>query len=170
MLINLGVVEMNERHLERAKAVFQRVLEKTPEQPFALVNLATVALKQNDFTVARELLGRAEKHPVTAARARDISAVVEYRQSGTLDLPLLRLASRTGAPSWTITERYIRALAESGRMPAAVIELRNVLATEWYRADSWQLMGDCLTKLGRQTEAALAFINAERYDVHLHAH
>ncbi|MBV9008528.1 MAG: hypothetical protein JO354_05080 [Verrucomicrobia bacterium] len=170
MLVNLGVLEMNDRHLDEAKSLFQRALQKTPEQPFALIDLGAVALKQNDFVAARQLLARAEQNPVTAARARDISAVLEYRETGKLDLPLLRLASRTGEPSWAISERYIRALGESGRVQLAVIELRSVLASEWYRADSWQLMGEYLTELGYGTQAALAFINAERFDVHLHAH
>src|SRR5437763_6488539 len=53
MLINLGGLELSEGHLEKAETLFQRALAKNPEQPFALLNLAAVALKQNDLKTAR---------------------------------------------------------------------------------------------------------------------
>jgi hypothetical protein len=48
------------------------------------------------------------------------------------------------------------------------VELKSCLATQWYRAESWQLLGELLTRAGRATEAAEAKTRAEAYDVHLH--
>ena len=49
MLINLGGLELSDGHLEQAEMFLQRALAKNPEQPFALLNLAAVALKRNDL-------------------------------------------------------------------------------------------------------------------------
>ena len=94
-------------------------------------------------------------------------AVLDFKESGKVDLMRLRLASHTGAPSWPITQRYIRELDEIGRTQAAIAELRVVLATEWYRAESWQLMSEYLEKIGRRAEAAAAAAQARQLDVHL---
>ena len=57
-----------------------------------------------------------------------------------------------------------------GRAGGAVAELQTVLETDWYRAESWQLLSDCLAKIDRKSEAALALAEARAYDVHLGRH
>ena len=56
---------------------------------------------------------------------------------------------------------------ESGATPAAIHELQTCLQTQWYRAESWQLLGQLLTKAGLVNEAAIAQRQAAAYDVHL---
>jgi len=170
MLINLGALEMSEGHLDRAESLLRRALSKEPGQPFALVNLAAVALKKNDLTTARRLIEQARKNPVSEAQAQEILAAVESRQDGEINLARLRLAAHTGPPAWPIERRYVRALDQDGRTGGAVAELRAVLQTDWYRAESWQLLSDCLAKLDRKSEAALALAEARAYDVHLGRH
>jgi hypothetical protein len=176
MLINLGTLEMNEgsepegRNLDKARNLLQRALAKEPEQPFALLNLAAVAIKRNDFAEARDFLARAKTHSVTEAQVYEMMAVLEFKESGKIDLLRLRLASRTGAPSWSIARRYIQALDESGHTDSAIAESRVVLATEWYRAESWQLLSKYLAKVGRADQAAAALAEARRLDVHLSEH
>jgi predicted Zn-dependent protease len=170
MLINLGALEMSDGHLDRADSLLRYALVKEPGQPFALVNLAGVAVKKDDLTTARNLLEQARKNPVSEAQAQEILAAVENRQGGEIDLARLRLAAHTGLPAWSIERRYARALAENGRTESAVAELQAVLQTDWYRAESWQLLSDCLAKLDRNAEAARALAEARLYDVHLGQH
>ena len=66
--------------------------------------------------------------------------------------------------------RYLAALAVSNQTEKAVAELQTVLATEWYRAESWQLLSDYLTRLGKAGEAAKALAQAHAFDVHLNHH
>jgi tetratricopeptide (TPR) repeat protein len=169
MLINLGTLEMNEGHFDKARALLQRALTKEPEQPFALLNLAALAIKSGDCA-AHDFLARAKTHPVAEAQAYEMMAVLEFKESGKVDLLRLRLASRTGAPLWAIEKRYVRALDEGGQTNAAVTELRGVLATEWYRAESWALLSNYLAKLGRGTDSANALAEAQRFDVRLSEH
>ncbi len=61
-------------------------------------------------------------------------------------------------------------LDQSGATDAAIAELKNCLAKQWYRADSWQVLSDMLAQTGRTREAAKAKANAEDYDVHLGQH
>jgi len=170
MLINLGGLELAKGHLEEAETLFQRALAKNPEQPFALLNLAAVALKRNDLKTARGFLGRAQKNPVSLAQAEEMLAMVEQREKGEIDLVRLRMASRTDPPSWPIMRRYLAGLVVSDQLPRAVVELQIVLQTEWYRAESWQLLSEYLTRLGRTDEAAKALSQAHAFDVHLNNH
>ncbi len=81
----------------------------------------------------------------------------------------MRLASRTGAPNWTIDKRYVKLLAQSVSIDRALAELQQCLQTQWYRAESWQLAGELLRKAGRPAQAEAAFAQARRYDVRLEA-
>jgi len=69
MLINLGDLELSEEKLEDAAVHFHAALQKKPDQPLAVINLAAVALKQNDFKLARQLLTRATQMPLVDAEA-----------------------------------------------------------------------------------------------------
>jgi hypothetical protein len=56
---------------------------------------------------------------------------------------------------------------QNRRIPSAIAELKSCLVTQWYRAKSWQLLSELLSKAGQATEAAWARDRAEAYDVHL---
>lgn len=167
MLINLASLESTENHLDTAKKHLLAAVQRQPDQPFAVIELATIYIKQRDFRNARELLGRAAKMELVAAQAHELMVVLENRENGRTDLLRLRLATRTGCPSWAIEKRYIKLLAETGATAAAIRELQACLQTQWYRAESWQLLADLLTKTGQDRGAADAMAVANSYDVHL---
>src|SRR2546423_1225426 len=167
MLINLGGLELSEGRLEQANMVFRRALAKNPEQPFALLDLAAVAFKRNDLATARGFLERPQKNPVSLAQAEEMLAMVEQKEKGRIIWLLLRRASQTDPPPWSIMRRYLAAFAVTGQTEKAVAELQTVLAAEWYRAESWQLLSKYLTSLGRTDEAAKALAQAHAFDVHL---
>jgi len=170
MLINLGDLELSEGKLEDAAVHLHAALQKKPEQPLAVINLAAVALKQNDFKAAREQLQRATKMPLVEAQAHELLAVLENKENGRVDLLRLRLAARTGPPNWSIEKRYVKVLDESGATAQAITELQTCLRPQWYRAESWQLLSQLFVKAGREKEAAEALARANAYDVHLAAH
>ena len=170
MLINLGGLELSQGHVDLAKRNLEAALKKAPDQPLAIVNLAAVALKENNWKAARELLMRAKDMPVVDARAQELLAVLENKEHGNADLLRLRLAARTGAPDWSIESRYIRLLDEAGATGRAIDETRHCLATEWYRAETWQLLSELLKKTGDSRHAADALALAHDYDVHLNTH
>jgi tetratricopeptide (TPR) repeat protein len=170
MLINLGVLEMNEGKFEDAAVHFHAALQKKPDQPLAILNLGALALKQNDFKLARELLTRASKLPLADAEANELLAVLENKESKKVDIMRLRLAARSGAPNWSIEKRYIQVLEESGNRSAAINELISCLGTQSYRADSWKLLSDLEVKAGHPDQAANALAQARAYDVHLDDH
>jgi len=167
MLINLAGLELNEGKFDSAKEHLTQALRKEPNQPVAILHLASVAIRQNDFSTARELLKRATKMPLVDAQAYELLAVLEHKETGRVDPMRFRLAAHTGPPNWSIEKRYIEVLEQSAGTPAAIAELKACLATQWYRAESWQLLSQLLTKAGHATEAAWAKKRAEAYDVHL---
>jgi tetratricopeptide (TPR) repeat protein len=167
MLINLAGLELSEGKLDSAKGHLALALRKEPNQPVAILHLASVALRQNDFSAARDLLDRATKMPLVDAKAYELLALLEQKEKGRLDPLRFRLAARTGPPNWSIEKRYVEVLEQSAGTPAAIAELKACLATQWYRAESWQLLSKLLTRAGQATEAAWAKERAETYDVHL---
>ena len=167
MLINLAGLELKEGQLDSAKQHLALALRKEPNQPLAILNLASVAIRQNDLAAARDLLNRATKMPLVDARAYELLALLDEKEKGKVEPLRFRLAARTGPPNWSIERRYIEVLDQSGNTPAAIAELKSCLATQWYRAESWQLLSELLTKAGHTNEAAWARERAEAYDVHL---
>lgn len=167
MHINLAGVELNDGHFKEAKDQLQEALRKAPDEPLAVLNLATVAIKENDFRRAHELLARAIEIPAVSAEAQELTAVLANKETGAVDLMGLRLASRTGAPNWSIEKRYIKVLAESGQVDCAIAETQACLKTQWYRAESWQLLSQLLASAGRKQDAVRAYAQAEALDVHL---
>jgi predicted Zn-dependent protease len=167
MLINLGGLELTEGKLEDAALHLHAALKKKPDQPLAILNLAAVASKQNDFKQARELATRATQMPIVDAQAHQLLAVLENKESGKVDLMRMRLASHTGPPDWSIEKRYIQLLDETGATSAAIDELLTCLQPQWYRADSWKLLSELHQKLGHSAQAAEALAQAREYDVHL---
>lgn len=167
MLINLGALELNEGRLDEAKKHLQEALRREPGQPLAVINLAAVALKEDDFTTARDLLTRATQMPLVEAQAHELLAVLEHKEKGGANLLRMRLASRSGPPNWQIEKRYIKLLNEAGATEAAINEARHCLGTQWYRAETWQLLSELLMPTGRKTEAATAMHRAHLYDVRL---
>jgi predicted Zn-dependent protease len=113
---------------------------------------------------------RASDMAAVAAHAHELLAVLEFKENNRVDLLRLRLASRTGAPIWSIEKRYVEALDATGATDRAIAELKTSLATEWYRAASWQLLGQLFAKTGHNVEAAEALARASAYDVHLNYH
>src|SRR5438874_600358 len=167
MLINLGGLELTEGKLEDAAVHLHAALQKKPDQPLAIINLAAVALKQNDFKLARELLNRATQMPLVDAEAHQLLAVLENKENGKVDLMRMRLAARTGPSNWSIEKRYIQLLDQTQGTAAAINELLTCLQPQWYRAESWKLLSDLHAKLGHPTQAAEALAQARAYDVHL---
>src|SRR5438477_606668 len=167
MLINLAGLELTEGKLEDAAVHLHTALQKKPDQPLAVINLAAVALKQNDFKLARQLITRATKMPLVDAEAYEYLAILENKENGKVDLIRMRLAARTGPPHWSIEKRYIQLLDQTDGTPAAINELLSCLQRQWYRAESWKLLSDLHAKLGHSTQAAKARAQARAFDVHL---
>ncbi len=170
MWINLGGVELSEGNLDRAKADFDKALQKEPDQPLATLDLAIVALRKKDFAGARTLAKRASEKEWVEAQAHELLAVIDYQEKGSTNPLRLRLASRSGSPNWEIEKRYVRLMDELGATDSAIVELQGCLRREWYRAESWDLLGQLLRKRGKMTEASWADEEAFAYDVHLNEH
>ncbi|PZR76610.1 MAG: hypothetical protein DLM73_02380 [Chthoniobacterales bacterium] len=170
MLINLASQELHDGQLDSAKKHLIMALQEEPNQPLAAINLAVVAIRQNDFATAHTVLERAKTLPLVDAQAYELMALLEYKEHNKVDLLRFRLASRTGPPNWRLERRYIEVLDQNGATPAAITELRSCLRTQWYRAESWQLLSQLLAKIGRTREAMEAFDQAKALDVHLLEH
>jgi tetratricopeptide (TPR) repeat protein len=167
MLTNLGGLETAEGNLAAAQKHLQLALQKDPDQPFALINLAAVAIKQGDYKTAHDTLKRAQQSPLVEAKAHELLAVLENKETGNANLLRMRLASRTGPPDWAIEKRYIKVLDEVGYPERAIGELKLCLGAQWYRAESWEMLSELLAKTGQSDAAARAHSIAQDFDVHL---
>jgi tetratricopeptide (TPR) repeat protein len=170
MLINLASQELHDGQLDLAQAHLETALKKQPNQPFAVINTAVVAIRKKEYAKAREILNHAKDLPVVDAQAHELFAILDVIEHERVELLRFRLASRTGPPNWGIERRYIEALDETGNNAAAIKELAGCLKTQWYRAESWQLLSRLLSKNGSPREATEALEQAKEYDVHLLEH
>jgi hypothetical protein len=80
MLINLGRAELSDGHLEQAELFCNARTRENPEQPFALLNLAAIALKRNDLPTAQGFLERAQRNPLSLAQAEEMLALVKQKK------------------------------------------------------------------------------------------
>jgi predicted Zn-dependent protease len=148
----------------------EAALQKEPNQPLAVINTAVVAIRKKEYAKAREILNQAKNLPLVDAQAHELMAILELLEHDRVELLRFRLASRTGPPNWRIERRYIEALDQTGNTAAAIKELAACLQTQWYRAESWQLLSRLFSKNGPTREATEALEQAKDYDVHLLEH
>ena len=165
MLINLAGLELSEGKLDLAKQHLALALRKEPNQPLAILNLAWSRFDKTT-SPPRAICSTARRRCRWSRRGLRLLAVLEHKEKGPVDRMRFRLAARTGPPNWSIEKRYIEVLDQIGDTAAAIAELKSCLATQWYRAESWQLLSELLTKTGNATEAAWARERAEASDVH----
>jgi tetratricopeptide (TPR) repeat protein len=170
MLINLASQDLHDGQLDSAKKNLDAALKKEPNQPFAVINLAVVAIRKEDYATAREILNRAKDLPIVDAQAHELMAIIALKEKDEIDVRRFHLASRTGPPNWRLERRYIEVLDQTEQTPAAIKELAKVLQNQWYRAESWQLLSRLLSKNGPTREATEALEQAKDYDVHLMEH
>lgn len=168
MMINMGVLESSEGRQQIAISYFDKALAQRPGQAFGLLGLGAACLRAHDYPRARAELEQALKIPLVQAQALQSIAVLDYQEKGADRVDLLRKAAELEPQNWPIQRRYIMRLAERGELENAMRTLKVVIDRQPYRADSWKLLGDLLTKANLPKLAGAAYAWAEDYDVHFH--
>ena len=165
MLGNLALEQLRRGDVDAAVHGFREALARKPNQPFAMLGLASALIRRGDFTEARQWLARCEKLPLVRAAALVQKAELECRESGREKTDLLREAAAVDPRFWPVRKRYIAQLMEQGHMEAALAELRSVLADQSFRAETWEMLGRALEKIGNPALANAAYLQADRRDV-----
>ena len=172
MLVNLAQLESDEgRKFPALQKIaiehLHEALERQPDLPFALLELARADMRAHDFDDAYKQLQRAEIIPFVRGEALKDRAALEFQRSGQVDLPLLLKAATLEPENWEIQQTYIKTLAQEGRFNEATAALKTVLDKQWWRSESWKLMAELLESAGRPDLADFARDRANAYDVHL---
>ncbi|MGB8354428.1 MAG: tetratricopeptide repeat protein, partial [Chthoniobacteraceae bacterium] len=102
MMINLGALESSEGRQNTAIAYYQNALTENPDQPFALLGLASAYQRAHDYENARATLQRARIIPLVHAEALERIAVLEYLEHKTVRLDLLQKAAQLEPGNWEI--------------------------------------------------------------------
>ncbi len=166
MLMNLGGLESAQGHQRIAIGHFQNALQLAPDQPFALIGLGAAYLREGDFAHAREQFEKAAQNPFVRAEAIQDLAVLEFKENGKDRVDLLAQAAQSAPKNWAIQKRYIGHLDERGETARAIAELQRVLQTQWWRAESWSMLGDLWMHAGMRDSAFRAYEHALELDVH----
>ena len=91
--------------------------------------------------------------PLVQAEALQALAVLEYQQNRQDRVDLLRKAAEIAPENWQVQKRYVLHLAERGEMVAAITTLRDLVAEQPWRGESWRILGDFWTHV-RQFDSA----------------
>lgn len=166
MLINLGLIETAENHPRIAIGHFTNALQRSPDQPFALLGLANAYLRERDFNKAREQLAKASQNPFVHAKALLDLARLENIENGTHRLDLLREAAQLAPNNWSIQQVYVKELADAGQLREAISYLRDLTERQPFRAESWRLLGDLWMMAKQPDSAQRAYQRAAALDVH----
>ncbi|MGA3171925.1 MAG: hypothetical protein ABSE62_13040 [Chthoniobacteraceae bacterium] len=166
MLINLGGLELSEGHTDAAINDLRGALALSPDQPFALISLGGAYLRTRQFALAREQFEKALDNPITAPDALQDIAVLEFQESRTDRVDLLQKAAEMAPENWDIQKRFIMHLVERGQNMEAMTTLRAIASDQWWRADTWRLLGDNWARLRQWDSAARAYRMAIEDDVH----
>lgn len=165
MHTNLGLLLSAEGRHREATEHFAVALKNSGENPHALLGAAAAAVRTRDFTAARTHLEKARRVPFARARALETLAVLEFQEHGRVAPELLREAAGIEPHNWDLQKRWILHLQEGGDAPAAVRALETLLERQWYRGESWRVLGDLLVELGQAGMARRAYGQAAAYDV-----
>ena len=165
MLGNLALEQLRRGEVDAAVQGFREALVRKPDQPFAMLGLASALIRRGDFAEARQWLERCEKLPLVRAAALVQKAELECKESGRDKTDLLREAAAVDPRFWPVRKRYIAQLMEQGNMEAALAELCAVLAGQPFRAETWEMLGRALEKIGNPALAKAAYSEADRRDV-----
>jgi tetratricopeptide (TPR) repeat protein len=166
MLMNLANVESQEAHPERAVALYQEALRRTPEQPIIWLGYANTLMTKRDIPGAREALAHAEVSPFLQAECAQLRTELDFFEHGTDRREGMRTAAQLAPANWNIRKRYIETLAHSGDIAGARHELLGFLERESFRASSWNLLGQLLSEEHDFPRARVAFQEALARDVH----
>jgi tetratricopeptide (TPR) repeat protein len=162
MHVNLGNLEAGEVHPDRAMAEYEVALQREPDLSFAHFAVASVQLKLGKFAETRAALDRAEKAPGLEAEKLTLRTALDFAEKKIDPVPGYRAAADLEPLNWPLRQRYLGALAVTGRQPEAVKELRTFLTTQDFRAEPWLLLAKLVPDLA---EAARA--EARRRDARL---
>lgn len=166
MFMNLGNVESNAGNHNRAVALYQEALRRTPEQPIIWLGFANVLLRARDLPEARKALERAESSPLLRADCLQFRAALDHVELGRDSGDLLRQAAESVPANWPIRKRHLEHLIERGERAAAARELRDFLTAYPFRAESWRMLGALLESLGQRDLAIDAYQQATWRDAH----
>ena len=165
MLGNLGALELSRGKIDEAVRDNRAALALRPDQPFAMLGLAQALIARGDFAEARQWLEHCEAIPLVRPATLAVRAGLEFQASGRDPLPLLREAAAVNPRFWPLRKRYIARLMERAEMESALRELRAVLADQPFRAETWEMLGAALAKIGQPERAQAAFAEADRRDL-----
>ena len=167
MRVNLGNLELGEGHADRALEEYRAALARNPTLVFAHFGRATALLRTGEFAGARAEVDQCGTGHGLDAQIVQLRAAIDYAEKQIDPAPAYKNAADLSPLNWPHRKRYITTLAESGRMIEATRELRAFLDQQPYRADSWLLLGNLLTRSAQRDSAAIAFGEARARDVHL---
>ncbi len=167
MRINLGALELTEGRPEAALEEYRRALERDPASTFAWLGAAHAHLRLGHYEQARLALEKARTQAGLEAELEQFTGALDFAEKKTDPIPAFRRAAELEPLNWHYRRRLLIALAQTGRLEAAVQELRAFLQQQDFRADSWLLLAEFLQKAGRAELAAAAWREAQRRDVRL---
>ena len=164
MLVNLGQIAATDGNDQEALALYHEALKMEPTLAVAHFNVATIAFRQKDYTLALDELSKAEASPLFQADALVLRAAIVEAQTGLPQIKLLADAADAAPRNWGVCRRLPLKLAIIGKLNNAYEDILRQNNVRPYRADAWRLLGQIAEQLGQPAVAARAYGEAANRD------
>ena len=172
--LNLGMIHSRRGEYSKAEAMFRDVLRDWPDYPVAKNNLADVLHRQNKpaeaeaiFAQLKETAATSRKeHPRTWMAALNLARMQHGRNDDEAALKVLKQARIDYPHTWEVISFQSELLRRTQGPDAAVDVVRTFARDHWWHHRAHVALGKLLAEKGDVEQAAAAFRQASRLDIH----
>ncbi len=172
--LNLGMIHSRRGEYAKAEAMFRDVLRVWPDYPVAKNNLAHVLQQQNKpaeaeamFVQLRDTAATSRKeHARTWMAAVNLAHLQHGRKDDAAALAVLKQARADYPHTWEVISLQSELLRQIEGPDAALDVVQTFAREHWWHYRAHLALGKLLAEKGEVEQAAAAFHDASRLDIH----
>ena len=172
--LNLGMIHSRRGDYAKAEAMFRDVLRAWPDYPVAKNNLADVLHRQNKPAEAEAIFAQLKDNAATSRKehsrtwmaALNLARMKHGRNDTESALAVLKEARAAYPHTWEIISFQSELLRQTHGPDAAVGVVGTFARDHWWHYRAHLALGKLLAEKGEVEQAAAAFRQASRLDIH----
>jgi tetratricopeptide (TPR) repeat protein len=167
MFINRALESIRRDDRPAARADYERAEQLMPDQPLALLGLASLDFADGNFEESKARLSKVALESFHRPAALEMMAMVRRAEHSGDGLEEMNQALALRPNDWPLTRRKVKFLLADGKNKEAVNAIRDFVFEHPFRAETWQLLSQLMRDGGNLKAAEVAAQRAADRDVHL---